>query len=172
MACGRERLGVCVACASACSRSSADFDFLVDVGVGQWPHDGRLAIGHLDDVIAELGLDEIADLAGCERERGGVERGRPCGRARSSRDRRPAARCVSSCEYFFASAAKSPPAFASFSTCFGLRAHRRVVFAFGRQQDVARANLLGRRVLAELLVVVPLDVFLRHLDASLRSRRD
>ena len=65
-----------------------------------------------------------------------------------------------------ASAAKSAPDFASLSTCSRLRLDGRVVFAFGRQQDVTRANLFGRRVLAQLLVVDPLDVFLRHLDVG------
>ena len=50
---------------------------------------------------------------------------------------------------------------ASFSHLLGLRAYGRVIFAFGRQQDVARANLLGCRVGAKARVVVALDVLAR-----------
>ena len=45
---------------------------------------------------------------------------------------------------------------------FRLLLHRRVVFAFGLEQDVARAHLLGRRVLLLVVLVVALDVLRAH----------
>ena len=48
-------------------------DFLVERGVFQISGDGRLPIGHLDDVIAKLCLDQAAHFARGEREGRGVE---------------------------------------------------------------------------------------------------
>ena len=54
---------------------------------------GVLVVGHLDDVVAELGGHDVADLARLEREGGLVERRDHLARGRRVRDRRPARRC-------------------------------------------------------------------------------
>jgi hypothetical protein len=65
-----------------------------------------LVLVDLDDVEAERGLDDLADLARLERERGGFELDGPSGRAGGSRGRRPWRPSPVSFEYFLASSSK------------------------------------------------------------------
>ena len=69
----------------------------------------RLLVDHLDDVVAELRLHEIADLCRAAARTRRPRTPAPCGRGRSNRGRRPSASLPSSSEYFFASSAKSAP---------------------------------------------------------------
>ena len=77
-----------------------------------WPCQGHLAglcLGHLDQVVAEIGFHRLADLA--DRQGKAARRTvRPSGRAelKEAPDRRPG-RLLGQAEYFLAAAAKSSP---------------------------------------------------------------
>ncbi len=57
---GDDRLGQCCRLLVRLLAKDLGLDLLVDVRIGELADDRRLAIGQLDDVIAELGLHEVA----------------------------------------------------------------------------------------------------------------
>ena len=115
-----------------------------------------LLVDHLDDVEAILRLHEVADAAGRQRERHVLEL-----------LHHPAAPEVIEVAAVLRTGlvlrelrgerGEVAPGAHLLQQGLGLRLHRRFVLAFGVQQDVARAHLLGRRVLLLVLLVLAFD---------------
>ncbi len=108
-------------------------------------------------MVAVLGLHEIADLTRLEREGRRVELGHhpalPEEIEVAAVWRRAFVLRVLFCELREIGAAPR-----LLEQCFGAHLHRGVVFSFGLQKDVTRADLFGRLVLREVVVVRSLDV--------------
>ena len=155
----------------ACARSYAELIGDLRPHLVERSRRRRLLVDHLDDVVAELRLHEVADLPRLQRERRPGRTPAPSGPCRSSRGRRRSWRLPSSSEYFFASAAKSAPALACFSTSSAFAFTAASSLPSVLQEDVAGAHLLGRRVLLDVVVVGALDVGRRHRRSSRGARR-
>ena len=114
-------------------------------------------VGGLDDVQAELRLDDVADLAGLERERRLLELLRHLAAAEEVE-----IAAAGLADFLFGvlvrELAEVLAGLGAREHRLGLLAHRRLVFAFELEEDVAGADLFGRRELLLVLLVVLLDV--------------
>ena len=107
------------------------------------PHRPGLLVGELDDVEAELGLHQFTDLAGLHRERRGIELGH---HAATAEEVEVAA--VAGVRFilgvFLRQFGEVGAGLCFLQHILRLRLHCRLVLAFGLEEDVARAHLLGR----------------------------
>ena len=129
---------------------------------------GRLLLDHLDDVVAELRLDEVADLAGRQGEGDLVE-------LRDHLALREKAQ-ITALDLAAVVFGKLRRELGEVRATFDLGEqilrlflHRRIVLAFGLEKDVTRLDLFGRRVLLLVVLVIALHVLRRH-DGSVANR--
>ena len=110
-------------------------------------------VGRLDDVQAELGLDDVADLAGLERERRLLELLRHLAAAEEI-EVAAAGLADFLVGVLVGELGEVLPGLGAREHRLGLLADRGLVLALDLEEDVAGADLLGRRELLLVLLVV------------------
>jgi len=120
-------------------------------------------VGDFDDVIAELRLDDVADLPWLQREGDRVELGHHPA-AREEVEVAAVFRAAFVFRVLFCELSEIGAGLCLFQNLVSLRFHGRVVLALRLEQDMAGAHLIGGRVLVDVVVVRALDIGRRHDD--------